>query len=167
MRHNVYGKKLSRNRDERDVLFKGLVQNLFSHGTIKTSESKAKAIKGLVDKIITLAKSKTSRRLIQSYFNNKELENRLIKELLPKFDGRVSGYTSIIKLGRRLGDNTMVVKMSLIGAEDLQPVKVESRIKDKELSRKTDDTTKNPSRKISKTNTKTKSIKKGVKKLNS
>lgn len=130
MRHKVYGKKLGRNKDERDVLFKSLVHNLFSYGSIETTETKAKAVKGLIDKIITLAKSerssssgKNSQRLIQGYFNNRALEERLIKDLLPKMQNRVSGYTSLIRIGRRLGDNTMVVKMSLIGAGKLEPIK--------------------------------------------
>ncbi|TSC87364.1 MAG: large subunit ribosomal protein L17 [Microgenomates group bacterium Gr01-1014_7] len=122
MRHRLYGYKLGRNKDQRDVLFKNLVQSLFTHGSIQTSETKAKAIKGLVDKIINLAKSKTSRRLLQSYLVNEQLRDRLIKEILPKMENRVSGYTSLIKLGRRMGDNTMVVKMSLIGAEQLKPL---------------------------------------------
>ncbi len=126
MRHNVYGKKLGRNRDERDLLFKSLVSHLLSHGTIETTESKAKAIKGLVDHIITLAKNKTSRRLIQSYVANKALRERLISDVLPKVSDRISGYTSLVKLGRRLGDNTMMVRMSLIGAEKLEPIKKES-----------------------------------------
>ena len=113
---------MGRNKDERDVLFKNLVQSLILHGSIQTSEAKAKAIKGLIDKIINLAKSKTSQRLLQAYLINESLRERLIKEILPKLENRVSGYTSLIRLGRRLGDNTMVVKMSLIGAESLKPL---------------------------------------------
>ena len=122
MRHRLYGKHLGRNKDERDVLFKNLVQSLILHGSIQTSEAKAKAIKGLIDKIINLAKSKTSQRLLQAYLINESLRERLIKEILPKLENRVSGYTSLLRLGRRLGDNTMVVKMSLIGAESLKPL---------------------------------------------
>ena len=51
MRHRVYGKHLGRDKDQRTTLFKGLVRSLFIHGTIQTSEAKAKAIKGLVDKV--------------------------------------------------------------------------------------------------------------------
>lgn len=90
MRHRVYGKKLGRNKNERTALFKNLVRELLLHGTITTSETKAKAIKGLVDKIINLTKSKNTRK---------------------------SGYTQLVRLGTRLGDQAMMVKMSLIGAE--------------------------------------------------
>lgn len=86
MRHRVYGKKLGRNKDERSALFKGLVQQLLLHGTITTSKARAKAIKGLVDKTINLTKNKGTRK---------------------------SGYTQLVRLGTRLGDQTMMVKMSL------------------------------------------------------
>ncbi|MBI2017479.1 50S ribosomal protein L17 [Candidatus Daviesbacteria bacterium] len=134
MRHRVYGKKLGLHKDQRDVLFKSLVYHLFSYGTIQTSETKAKAIKGLVDKIINLAKSKNSRRLVQSYFNNKLLEERLTKELLPKLQSRRSGYTSLVRLGKRLGDNSMMVRMSLIGVGELRPVKKQLSVLSGQLS---------------------------------
>lgn len=111
-----------RHRVSSHVLFKSLIRSLFTHGTIQTSEAKAKTIKGLIDKIINLARSKTSHRLLQSYLVSKPLRERLIKDILPKMENRVSGYTSLIRLGRRFGDNTMMVKMSLIGAEELKPI---------------------------------------------
>lgn len=89
MRHKVYGKKLGRTKNERTALFKALVQQLLLHGTLTTTEAKAKAIKGLVDKIINSTKKK---------------------------DARKSGYTKLVRLGTRPGDQTMMVKMSLIGA---------------------------------------------------
>ena len=58
MRHRVYGKHFGRNIDERKSLFKGLVHSLIISGTILTSETKAKAVKGLIDKVINLAKNK-------------------------------------------------------------------------------------------------------------
>ncbi len=122
MRHRVYGKKLGRNKNERTRLFKGLVQELFLHGSLITSETKAKSIKGLVDKIINLAKNKNSQRLLQAYFTNKALEERVSGEIAPKLDGRVSGYTSMIRLGVQEGDRTTLVKMSIIGQEELKPL---------------------------------------------
>ena len=121
MRHRVYGKKLGRNKNERTALFKSLVQELILHGTIVTSQSKAKAVKGLVDKVINLAKNKNSQRLLSAYFSNKLLQERLIKEVVPKLENRVSGYTSLMRMGTRQGDQTMMVRMSLIGSEELKP----------------------------------------------
>ncbi len=137
MRHRVYGKKLGRNKNERTALFKSLVQGLVLHGSIITTEPKAKAIKGLVDKIINLAKSKNTKRLLSAYFSNKLLQMRLVKEIAPKLENRVSGYTSMIRIGVREGDRTVLVKMSIIGNENLksleqvvtkQTVKVEKKI---------------------------------------
>ncbi len=135
MRHRVYGKHLGRNKDERRSLFNGLVRSLFSYGTIQTSEVKAKAIKGLVDKIINAAKDKTSGQL-QSLINDKEIRERLVKEIVPKLGVRTSGYSSMVKIGARSGDQTMMVKLSLIGAEELKPVQKELRVKSQESSKK-------------------------------
>lgn len=125
MRHRVYGKKLGRNKNERTALFKSLVQELLLHGSITTTQAKAKSIKGLVDKIINSAKSKNSERLLRSFFNNKALEERLTKEIAPKMGNRISGYTSMVKMGAREGDRSLMVKMSLIGLEKLKPMEKE------------------------------------------
>ena len=122
MRHRVYGKHLGRNKDERDTLFKGLLKSLLTYGTIQTSEAKAKAIKGLVDKVINFSKDKKRQHLLQSFLIDKNLRDRLIKEIVPKISNRNSGYTSLVRLGSRFGDQTMMVKMSLIGAEELKPL---------------------------------------------
>lgn len=122
MRHRIYGKHLGRDKDTRKTLFKGLVQALLTHGTIETSEAKAKSIKGLVDKVINLAKAKNSQLHLQSFLSDKNTRERLIKEVVPKLGNKTSGYTSLVKMGRRLGDQTMIVKMSLIGAEELKPI---------------------------------------------
>lgn len=110
MRHRVYGKHLGKDIGQRQALFKTLVRSLFLHGTIQTSETKAKAIKGLVDRIINSAKKKNT-------------QDKLVKEILPKLEARTSGYTSTVRIGPRLGDQTMMVKMSLIGAEELKSKK--------------------------------------------
>ena len=138
MRHRVYGKHLGRNKDQRKNLFKGLVYSLLSYGTIQTSEIKAKAIKGLVDKVINSAKSKNISKL-QSFVSDRNLRERLTGEIIPKLDKRTSGYTSVVRLGTRLGDQTTMVRMSLIGAEELKPMAKESRIKQKELNKKTEE----------------------------
>ncbi len=122
MKHRVYGKHFSRNKDERDLLFKSLVSSLFLRGTIETSLKKATAVKGLVDKLINNAKDKSRAYLLQGYLSDKQLRERLIKEIAPKLGGRNSGYTSLVKLGQRTGDATMMVRMSLIGVEKLGPI---------------------------------------------
>lgn len=93
MRHNVYGRKLGRNTAQRNSLFKNLLESLILHGFIQTTESKSKAIKGLVDKFINKSKD---------------------KEIISKFKSRTSGYTSVVRMGQRQGDGAMMVRMSLL-----------------------------------------------------
>ncbi len=76
----------------------------------------------MVDKIINLAKNKNTRRLLQTYLTNKELQQRLIEEIVPKVQNRVSGYTTQIKMGVQHGDKTTMVRMSIIGNEKLKPL---------------------------------------------
>lgn len=114
MRHRVYGKHLGRNKNQRSALFKSLVRSLFIHQSIETTEPKAKAIKPLVDRIISNAKSATAKKLVSQFFNQKDVEAKLTDEILPRMTNRISGYTSTVRLGRRMGDGAMLVKMSLL-----------------------------------------------------
>jgi large subunit ribosomal protein L17 len=128
VRHRVYGKHLGRSKDQRTALFKSLVRSLILEESIKTTEPKAKAVKGLVDKIITQAKSPTSKRMVSQFLVHKVVTDKLDQELLPRMQSRTSGYTSMVKLGARLGDGAMMVKLSLILEE--------SRVKSQESSKK-------------------------------
>ncbi|MBI3109746.1 50S ribosomal protein L17 [Candidatus Daviesbacteria bacterium] len=114
MRHKVYGKHLGRDKNERAALFKNLVGSLILHGSIQVSEAKAKAIKGLVDKIINQAKTPNTRRLLQTFLTSKKIQEKLIQEVIPVLKSRTSGYTSLVKLGPRQGDGAMMVRMSLL-----------------------------------------------------
>lgn len=116
MRHRVKGKKLSRNSSQRKALFKGLINALVIHGEIKTTESKAKAINGLVDKLINKGKKGTlhSRRLIAAFLQNKKAVNRIVDELGPLFAKRKGGFSRIIRLRARRGDNAQMVKLELV-----------------------------------------------------
>jgi len=116
MRHQVKGKKLSRNSSQRKALFKSLISALVIHGEIKTTESKAKAIRSLVDKLINKGKKGTlhSRRLISAFLQNKKAVSRIVDELGPIFAQRSGGFSRIIRLGKRRGDDAMMVKLELV-----------------------------------------------------
>lgn len=114
MKHRVYGRHLGRNSDERTALFKNLVRSLIISEKIHTTEAKAKAVKGLVDQIINQSKSKNTQRLVSQFLANKTVEEKLFKNLTPRLQNRTSGYTSIIKLGRRFGDGAPIVQMQLL-----------------------------------------------------
>lgn len=137
MRHRVYGKHLGRNKDERTALFRQLVQYLLIHGSIETTEAKAKAIKGLVDKIINQAKSKNTQRLLQTFFNSKEMREKLVKEIAPSMKERNSGYTSVVKMGQRYGDSAMMVRMSLLMEEPKKEVSKDKKVSKVEIKPKT------------------------------
>lgn len=116
MKHRVAGKKLARSRSHRKALFRNLLSALILHGEIKTTESKAKATRRLFDRLVTKGKSGTlhARRIVAAFLNNKKAVNRLVDEIAPKFKDRPGGFTRIIHLGQRRGDDAMMVKLELV-----------------------------------------------------
>src|SRR3989338_7260873 len=108
MRHNVFGKKLGRDIKERKSLFKSLVASLIVHGKITTSVAKAKAIRGLVDKLVIKAKEGTlaGRRQIAGFLQRGDEVKKLVDDIAPKFQERTSGFTRIIKTDEKKGDGS-------------------------------------------------------------
>lgn len=116
MRHQVYGRKLNRTSKQRKALFKNLVSSLFERGAIETTEAKAKSIKGLADTLIHKAQqgSVATARVLASFFGTRAIVARLMNEIAPAMKDRVSGFTRIIKLGNRRGDNAETVRIELV-----------------------------------------------------
>lgn len=111
MKKNVFGRKFKRDKNERQALFKSLISSLILKERIQTTEAKAKAIKGDVDKIVTkVKKNKDARRLLGDLVVPHALE-KLIKDITPRFAKRAGGYTRIIRIGKRFGDDAMMVLM--------------------------------------------------------
>lgn len=132
MRHRVAGKKLKRDHQHRQALFTNLVSGLIEHGSVETTLPKAKAVKGLVDKLMTKAKKgdMVSRRLIAKSLKKRALVNRLVDELAPKTGKRTSGFTRIIRLGARRGDAAMTARISFVDqviAPKAAPAKEEAK----------------------------------------
>lgn len=124
MRHQKRGRKLNRDTKQRKALFKSLIQALILQEKIKTSETKAKAIKPLVDRLIYQAKrgSLQVRRQILAFLPGKEAAHKLVDEIAPRFGKQVGGFTRLIRIGRRQGDNTMMVELQLTAsAKDKKP----------------------------------------------
>jgi large subunit ribosomal protein L17 len=116
MRKNVFGRQFSRDTNERKSLFKSLISSLILQESIKTTVEKAKAIKGDVDKLINKAKKrkgKLAEQFLQKSLGKSEME-KVINDLAPRFKDRTSGYTRIIKLGRRFSDNAAMVVMEWV-----------------------------------------------------
>ncbi|MDO8429403.1 MAG: 50S ribosomal protein L17 [Candidatus Daviesbacteria bacterium] len=132
MRHSVYGKKLGRDKNQRTALFRGLIRSLFLNESINTTQTKASAIKGLVDHLITAGKKNTpaSLRILESFLTQANVITKLTQDIAKRYSGRNSGFTQVYKLGKRYGDNTLMVKMSLIDKDKTDKIeKVETEEK--------------------------------------
>ncbi len=117
MAHRIDGRKLSRQTGPRKALYKSLIVAVLRYEQVKTTEARAKEIKGQVERVITLAKdgSLASRRRIVSELPNEPLViDKLINEIAPKYADRNSGYTRIVRLGIRAGDAAPMVQLELV-----------------------------------------------------
>lgn len=129
MRHNYKGRKLGTDFSHTKAMKRSLVQALFLNDRIKTTEARAKEIRPDVDQIITWAKKGDlhSRRLAIAALGN---DSELVREIFEKveqgmFQDRNGGYTRILKLGNRKGDNAPMVIMELVTEPVAKPVKEE------------------------------------------
>ncbi len=116
MRHKVAGRKLDRPSGHRRALYRNLVTDLLKHEKITTTEAKAKEVRGLAEKMITLGKEGglNPRRRALSFILDKKVTEKLFADLAPKYAERPGGYTRITKLGPRLGDGAAMVRLELV-----------------------------------------------------
>ncbi len=116
MRHRIAGRKLSRPTAHRWALYRNLVSDLVKYGKIVTTEAKAKEIRGLAEKMITLGKegSLASRRRALAFVTDKKLVDKIFTELAPRYTERPGGYTRIVKLGRRVGDGAPLAQIEMV-----------------------------------------------------
>ena len=116
MRHKIAGRKLSRPTGHRRAMFRNLVTDLLNYEKITTTEAKAKEVRGLAEKMITLGKNGglNSRRQALSFILDKKVTDKVFTELASRYAERPGGYTRIIKLGPRLGDNAPMVQLELV-----------------------------------------------------
>ena len=106
MRHRVAGRKLGRNTGQRKALFKGLAVSLILNERVTTTEAKAKTIRPVVEKLVTMSRDDTEhhRRLVMSRIGNEVATAKLFEVLGPRFEDQAGGYTRIYKVGQRKGD---------------------------------------------------------------
>lgn len=116
MRHRKAGKKLGRTPAHRLALFDNLLQALFEHERIQTTDVKAKELKRQADRVITLCKKGTlaARRVVAQRIRQPEILRKLFDELAPRYMSRPGGYSRIMKVGTRLGDNAPVSIIELL-----------------------------------------------------
>ncbi len=107
MRHNIKNKKLNRTSSHRKALLMNLSNSLIKHEQITTTLVKAKELRPFVEKIVTIGKKTdiNSKRKVMSVLQDIKMTNKIFNVLAPRFKDRHGGYTRIIKLGNRFGDN--------------------------------------------------------------
>lgn len=123
MRHRVKGRRLGRSSAHRRALRRNLITELFRHERIKTTQAKAKAIRGDAEKMITLAKRGVAagdvaivngRRRASAELNDPEMVEKLFADLALRYEDRPGGYTRILKLGPRRSDSAEMVLLELV-----------------------------------------------------
>jgi large subunit ribosomal protein L17 len=119
MRHRVHGRKLGRTTAHRKALFRNQLTALFTHERIITTLEKAKELRPVAERMVTLARTGTlpARRRILQVVPDKEIVRRLFDEIAPRFMERPGGYTRILRLGRRRGDNARMALIELVDFE--------------------------------------------------
>ena len=116
MRHGLTGRQLSRNSTHRAAMLRNMAASLLRHETIKTTITKAKELRRYVEPLITLGKidSDANRRRAFSRLRDAEVVTKLFDELGPRFKARPGGYTRILHMAPRAGDNADMALMALV-----------------------------------------------------
>jgi large subunit ribosomal protein L17 len=129
MRHRLAGRQFGRNSSHRKALFRNLVTSLLEHGHIETTEAKAKELRGIADKMITLGKKGdlSAKRMALSYIQSRDVVAKLFSEIAPRSAERDGGYTRVMKTRVRLGDSAPMAIIELVDKEGAAPVKPKAK----------------------------------------
>jgi large subunit ribosomal protein L17 len=116
MRHRVKKAILSRTKGPRESLLRGLATNVILYEKVKTTKARAKFVRGLVEKAITVGRvnTLTTRRQLHKLFTLNNAVKKVLEDLGPKYKDRKGGYTRIIPLARREGDAAEIVQIELV-----------------------------------------------------
>lgn len=116
MRHGVAGRKLGRSSGHRRALYRNLVTDVLGYEKITTTEAKAKEVRRLAEKMITLGKKGglNHRRQALSFIFDKKVVDKVFDELAKRYAERPGGYSRITKLGPRKGDGALMVQLELV-----------------------------------------------------
>jgi large subunit ribosomal protein L17 len=121
VRHRRTGRKFGRDAAHRKALFSNMAGSLFEHGRIRTTEAKAKELRPIAEKLITLARNDpgnvAAQRQAVAYLRSKDAVHRLFHEVAPRFTERPGGYTRIVKIGPRPGDSAPMAYIELVDHE--------------------------------------------------
>jgi large subunit ribosomal protein L17 len=116
MRHRITGRRLGRSSGHRRALYRNLVTDLLGYEKITTTEAKAKEVRGLADKMITLGKKGGlhARRQALAFVLDEKTVDKVFSDLAPRYAERSGGYTRLVKLSPRLGDGAPMVRLELV-----------------------------------------------------
>lgn len=119
MRHRKAGRKLSRTGAHRKALLRNLVTSLIEHERIHTTDAKAKELRQVAERLVTLGKraSLHARRQAASFVRTRKAVRKLFEEIAPRYVNRSGGYTRIVKVGRRRGDAAPLSIIEFVGEE--------------------------------------------------
>ena len=119
MRHQRVGKKLGRDSAHRKALYSNLAGALIEHGRIKTTVTKAKAVKPIAEQMITLGRRGDlhARRQATAFLRSRDVVHKLFAEVAPRFKDRPGGYARIIRIGPRAGDAAEMAYLELVDEE--------------------------------------------------
>ncbi|AVL69991.1 MULTISPECIES: 50S ribosomal protein L17 [Oligella] len=126
MRHRKGLRKLNRTSAHRTAMFRNMSVSLIEHEAIKTTLPKAKELRRVIEPLITLAKNPTvaNRRLAFARLRDRDAVTKLFNDLGPRFQDRPGGYTRILKMGFRQGDNAPMAYMELVDYAEQQEAEV-------------------------------------------
>ncbi|OGB98745.1 50S ribosomal protein L17 [candidate division KSB1 bacterium RBG_16_48_16] len=129
MRHLKSGRKLGRTKSHRQATLANIAAALIEHKSIMTTTPKAKEARGVVERLITFAKrgDLAARRQVLKTVRDKNLVTELFEKIAPKYEQRSGGYTRIVKIGRRPGDDAPMAIFELVGYEGIQAEKIEKK----------------------------------------
>jgi large subunit ribosomal protein L17 len=134
MRHKVAGRHFGRTANQRKALLRGLVASLFEHQRIETTLARAKAIKGVAERLVSFGKAGDlhSKRMVMSYVPNRAVVAKLFSEIAPRFADRNGGYLRIVQTRQRLNDRAPMAIIEFVDYED-----VRTKVKEKEGKKET------------------------------
>jgi large subunit ribosomal protein L17 len=128
MRHGNGLRKLNRTSEHRQAMLRNMCNSLLLHEAIKTTVPKAKELRRVVEPLITLAKVATlaNRRLAFNRLRDRDMVTKLFNELGPRYNARPGGYTRILKMGFRIGDNAPMAFVELVDRPEVAAVEAKA-----------------------------------------
>ena len=129
MGHRDKVRKLGRTKPHREAMLANMAMSLITHRVIKTTDAKAKALRPLVDRVISTAKQNTlhAKRQVARTIKNKEVFKKLFTDIVPQFSDRTSGFTRVIKLGVRRGDGAPISVVELLTEKPVEEAEAKGK----------------------------------------